>query len=432
MVNHALLVVAVVGALASGCGARPGAARTATGDELTLYRDRALVTRRVELAMTAPGSTTISVKLAAGLAPADLEILEHGDLVIAGRRPAGAAPATATATADPADPADDPIDPDDRPDATAVSQAPLEVELVVEAPRAGRFTLVLGYTTPRLRWSAAYTMTTTAARDRASLGGAIAVRNSTGLALRGRGYLVDAELGSGRDHTAEVLGTTLADARDRADSGTAVYELGVVSLGDGETRIALLAGTAPRRMRSVLVYDPIGVRLDHAGAVPLFEPTLGIKPAAATRVSESFEVDRDDRVPLGLPAAPVRLLERRADGALAVLGDGRLFELATRGAVTDTVAIGTADGITGHRERRDWANLEGMRRLSEEFLITLDNARSRPVEVVVREHLYRGQNWTLAYHSVPAVKEGPQQIALRVTVPPGGQAKVLYVVVYTW
>jgi hypothetical protein len=51
---------------------------------------------------------------------------------------------------------------------------------------------------------------------------------------------------------------------------------------------------------------------------------------------------------------------------------------------------------------------------------------------VIREHLYRGQNWTLAYQSAPAAKEGPQQISLRTKVPANGQAKVLYVVVYTW
>jgi hypothetical protein len=42
---------------------------------------------------------------------------------------------------------------------------------------------------------------------------------------------------------------------------------------------------------------------------------------------------------------------------------------------------------------------------------------------VVREHLYRGQNWTLAYQPAPAVKEGSQQIALRTTVPVHGRVK---------
>ena len=84
------------------------------------------------------------------------------------------------------------------------------------------------------------------------------------------------------------------------------------------------------------------------------------------------------------------------------------------------------------RERRDWFKDTDQKRFSEEFLLTIDNARRRPIDVVIREHLYRGQNWTLAYQSAVAAKEGPQQISLRTQVPANGRAKVLYVVVYTW
>ena len=105
---------------------------------------------------------------------------------------------------------------------------------------------------------------------------------------------------------------------------------------------------------------------------------------------------------------------------------------ASAGARGATIAIGTAVGLTGHRERRDWARDDDQRRFSEELLLTIDSARATPVEIVIREHLYRGQNWTLAYHSAPAAKEGTRQIALRAAVPANGRAKVLYVVVYTW
>ena len=54
---------------------------------------------------------------------------------------------------------------------------------------------------------------------------------------------------------------------------------------------------------------------------------------------------------------------------------------------------------------------------------------------MIREHLYRGQNWTIAYASEVVQekdKEGPQQFALRTTVPAKGKTSLLYVVVYTW
>jgi hypothetical protein len=292
--------------------------------------------------------------------------------------------------------------------------------------------LSLAYATGRLVWEVAYNLTTSAARDRAILRGAVAIRNTSGIALHAHTYLVDSELGAWRDHTADHLGSVLLATPSPPGPPAPPRDLGIVRLGDGETRIELLTEAPPRKMRSVLVYDPIGTRLDHPGAAPVSDPALGASPAAPARITESFEVDRDERTTRGLPAGPVLLFERRPDGSLAILGEARLFDTATRVADIDTVAVGTADGVIGHRERRGFAKDDDQKRFSEEFLVTVDNARPWPIEVVVREHLYRGQNWTLAYQSGPAAKEGPQQISVRTTVPANGQAKVLYVVVYTW
>jgi hypothetical protein len=92
--------------------------------------------------------------------------------------------------------------------------------------------------------------------------------------------------------------------------------------------------------------------------------------------------------------------------------------------------VKTLASLSGeHEVQRQHAVEPGAGRVG---LLTIDNARPRPVEIVIREHLYRGQNWTVAYQSAPAAKESAQQISLRTQVPANGQAKMLYVVVYTW
>jgi hypothetical protein len=132
----------------------------------------------------------------------------------------------------------------------------------------------------------------------------------------------------------------------------------------------------------------------------------------------------------------VRLLERRG-GGLVVLGESRLFDPASRAAAVDTIAIGTAQDVTAHRERREHSVDENSHREVEELAIDIDNRRPQPADVLIREHLYRGQDWTLAYPNdaaegvIPA-KEGPQQISLRTRVPARSHRKVVYVVVYTW
>src|SRR5262249_54881073 len=155
-------------------------------------------------------------------------------------------------------------------------------------------------------------------------------------------------------------------------------------------------------MRSVLVYDPIGTKLDNPSPAPLRDPRLGIDPPAPSRVTESFEVARDAVDSAGLPAGPVRLLEQRAEGSLVALGESRLFEATTRVANVDTTAVGTADAVTATRERRELTVDDENHRIVEEFIITIDNQRAVPASVLAREHLYRGQNWTLAYHSAAA------------------------------
>ncbi|HEU4728311.1 MAG TPA: hypothetical protein VFT22_10490, partial [Kofleriaceae bacterium] len=298
-----------------GCGAHtaPGPAPLAD-DEITLYRDRALIRHRIEIVAPAAGTLTVPLQVAPGVAPSDLVVVDPARIV-ASLRVARAAdePARAPRDAAPIEPAGDPSEsgPDEPVLAAPPAADPTPLELVIAAPRAGRFALSLGYATGRITWQAGYTLTANAAHDRAVLRGAVAIRNTTGLALRARTRVVDAPLSAWRDHTARQLAAALRGTGSDEAPPARPYDLGVVTLGDGETRVGLLAGDPPRRLRSVLVYDPIGTRLDHAAAIPTFDPALGAS-AASPRVTESFEVERGEPATRALPSGPVRLLERRA------------------------------------------------------------------------------------------------------------------------
>jgi hypothetical protein len=422
-------------ALLIACGGRAG--RTvpsnvaAPGGDVTLYRDRALVRQRVELAIPPAASATVRVKIAAGVDPEDVIVVEREHVTIRELRVPVPPPQIEVEEGTVAPPPE-----------------PKEIELVVAARNAGRYAIHLAYLTDRISWEAAYTMTATPARDHATLRGALAVRNATGITLRDVSVrVVDAELGSSITRSAELLAHRYAGDEPTTAPATTARDVGRATLVDGETRLELLPTAKPHPMRSVLVYDPIGTSLDRAASSPVSDVSLGAGPAS-TRVTESFEIERDMQATRGLPAGPVRLFERRGDGTLAVLGEARLFDASTRVAEVDTIAIGTASNVTGHRERRDYTYDKLRARpvktetgsylspgsLVEEFVITIDNDRARPVEVVVREHLYRGQNWSIA-DPIPgrqAVKEGPQQFSMRTIVPPRGQSRLLYVVVYTW
>jgi hypothetical protein len=419
------------------CKVQHAAPIEATND-ITLYRDIALVRQRVEVHATAT-PMTITLNVAAGAT--DVLVIDRGGLdvrsihMIATAVPEVAKPPPACEPNPENDCSDEAASDagSDDDDATPKLAPPQQVALDIAAPHAGTYEVVLAYTTNRLQWDADYTMTTTPVRDRAVLRGAIAVRNSTAIAFdRANLHVIDANLVAWRARTAEHMATSLVGGTPSTTPAATPRDLGIASLVDGETRVELAGISKPRKMNAVLIYDPIGTKLDNPAATPVRDEKLGVAQAASTRITESFEVQRDDQVTDGLPAGPVRLLERRADGGLGVLGQSRLFDAATRVSNVDTIAVGTAEGVVGHRERREFTIDDIHKRLTEEFVIRLDNARSNDVVVLVREHLYRSQNWNVSYESTKRpTKDGAQQFSMRSTVPAKAQQNILYVVVYT-
>ena len=434
VIRPASIVLGTLGALGtlgSACGARAhhDGRGAAAGDEVTLYRDHAFIRQRVEVEVPEAAKASVKIWISTGVDAKDVVVLDRGGLTsveihgTSGATRADESEVDADAEREPQD---------DDPDAD-FSHLPLELTITVGGPHAGHFTVELGYVTDRLVWDAAYTMITSPARDRAVLRGAVAIRNATAIALHhARIFVVDAELGPWRGRTTERLANLL---RGTAPSTTPIAIprlLGRLELASGETRIELLPAATPRKLRSVLVYDPIGTKLDASGRMPSHDLSIGTA-AAPTQVTESFEIERDEATSAGLPGGVVRVLEQRPDGSLVTIGESRLFGQATRVADVDTVAIGTADGVTGHRERREVTSNDDDHRLVEEFELSIDNARSRPIEVLIREHMYRGENWALSYHSSDEAKqEGPQQVSLRTSVPANSRGRVMYIVVYTW
>ncbi|HEY1814319.1 MAG TPA: hypothetical protein VGG74_18335 [Kofleriaceae bacterium] len=388
-----------------------------TGAQITLYRDGAVVQQSVEL--DARGSNaTVAFDVPADVT--ELAVVDARGATITGVHVPVRAPA----------------DPDQSDDSLQNAEAaPRKATIDASVPRPGRYAIAVEYVTAQLTWSASYEITASRARDRATLHGAIAVTNASGLALpRVALRLVDAPVAGWRAHARELLASAIVGEAASTTPVATPRELGEVALDRGETRVDLRGISTPRAMRSVLVYDPIGTTRDNLGALPLRDPSLGVSPPASSEVHESFEIARDAAATAGLPAGPVALYELAPNGSLELLGQARLFDDATRVAAVDTIPIGTATGVTGHRERRELTVEDEVRhRVTEEFVITIDNARDRPVDVLVREHLYRGQTWLIAYESTNrASKEGAQQIALRTEVPARSKAEVTYVVVYFW
>ncbi len=332
--------------------------------------------------------------------------------------------------------------------------------ILLESAGAGRVEIELVYVTRALRWRADYTLVMDSRRGRAQLHGNLGIDNGTGLAWPDASLtLIDGDrpvklagldaghAGGGDAGPSNRAAVKVADpTKPRAEQpqALAVPETPrtalpfLVDVEVGAQAVALLGGVYELAARATLVYDPVGDERNLTGKEPKRDKDYGLD-RTSTAVSQSFDIDlKAAKIPEGLPAGSVRLLERAENGALTPLGEARIFERAGSGtdelSPTTSIAVGRSGQVEGTRTRREFTLDEEGKRLIEEFEITLTSTADHPVEVTVREHLYRGMNWMLPYHNVGSgiIKEGPQKVALRTTVPAKGTARVVYRIIYAW
>lgn len=278
--------------------------------------------------------------------------------------------------------------------------------------------------------------------DHARLRGHLTLSNRTGGALRAdRVELVDRALQRASGPFASFLLRPRVEHAIRRVALPGALEL---PSGRGAKRALLPAGGSPVPVVVAPVFDPVGDGLDQRRRRPRagrdFGTGRGAGAGAGHTAPQSGPLSRTlmlDPARAGLdpdrcPPGAIKVVERRGGGPPAPLGEGRGF--TDPGHPVARVALGPAKGLTGRRRQTDYAYDPGGKRLVEELRIEIRNHRRRAAQVLVREHLYRGLNWALAYHNqVGAVsKDGPQAIQFRLDVPAGERREVVYRVVYTW
>lgn len=291
---------------------------------------------------------------------------------------------------------------------------------VVTRGAGKRATIELRYASTGLRWHTAYTLVEE--RDgRGRLHGALAVDNQTGRRWeRARFALIDRE-------RPVAIPTGLADER------FVIRIPGRFAVAAGEQRLDLGLPSTTVGLAPTLIYDPVGTSLDGGAMVPLGDPAYGVAEWP-TRVDESVLLDLGTVRREPLPAGAVRLFQIDRDGRLVWRGEGKLLPPADDAVPHTAIAIGQAPGVVGRRTRTMFERDDERSRLVEEIRVEVTSTRERAVEVLAREHLYRGKCWTLAYHSTGnrITKEGEQQVALGAVVPARGTAVIVYRVVYQW
>jgi len=164
---------------------------------------------------------------------------------------------------------------------------------------------------------------------------------------------------------------------------------------------------------------------------PATDRDLGVQMNKKVDVYLEFKNDKQFGLGVPLPAGRLRVSKLDdADGSLEFIGEDKIDHTPKDEQVR--IRLGSAFDVVGERRQVNFAVDTNARWLEEEFEIKLRNHKPQPVDVVVKENLYRWSNWKILTKSHNFVKEDARTIDFPVRVEKDGQTVVRYKVRYTW
>ena len=164
---------------------------------------------------------------------------------------------------------------------------------------------------------------------------------------------------------------------------------------------------------------------------PVTDRDLGVQSNKKVDVYLEFKNDKEYGLGLPLPAGRIRVSQLdAADTSLEFIGEDRIDH--TPKDETVRVKLGSAFDVVGERRQTDFAVDTKARWLEEAFEIKLRNHKEQPVEVLVKENLYRWSNWKILSKTHDFTKEDARTIHFPVKIAKDGEAVVRYRVRYTW
>ena len=210
-----------------------------------------------------------------------------------------------------------------------------------------------------------------------------------------------------------------------------LYTLGrPATIPNNSTKQIELFDTATRvPAKKQLVY--YGGDLGGLYGVPMTERELGPSSNTEVDVWLTFRNDKDSGMGMPLPAGRIRVSQQdKADDSLEFIGEDTIKHTPKDEDVR--VKLGRAFDVVGERRQTDYTVNSKGRVMEEAFEIKVRNHKTQPVEVIVRENLYRWSQWSLIQQSQASEKKDARTTEFPVKVAADGEATVTYRVRYTW
>jgi hypothetical protein len=158
---------------------------------------------------------------------------------------------------------------------------------------------------------------------------------------------------------------------------------------------------------------------------------IGVEMNKKVDVYLEFKNDKQFGLGVPLPAGRIRVSQLdKADDSLEFIGEDKIDHTPKDELVR--VKLGSAFDVVGERRQVDFTVDSKARWMEEEVEVKLRNHKTQPVDVIVKENLYRWSSWKVLTKTHNFVKEDARTIGFPVKVPKDGEGVVRYRVRYTW
>ena len=164
---------------------------------------------------------------------------------------------------------------------------------------------------------------------------------------------------------------------------------------------------------------------------PYTDRNMGVAMNKKVDVYLEFKNDKQFGLGVPLPAGRLRVSQLdKADGSLEFIGEDKIDHTPKDEQVR--VKLGSAFDVVGERRQVNFSVDTTAKVMEEEIEVKLRNHKSQPVDVVVKENLYRWSNWKILTQTHKYDKEDARTISFPVKVAKDGETVVRYRVRYTW
>ena len=317
-----------------------------------------------------------------------------------------------------------------------------QLEWLLSSDRDGEQRTEISYLAGAISWSCDYVALLSQNDDKLDLTGWVTLVNNSGTAFKNAGLkLVAGDVNRVQPEMENVYATRAMMKEEAAapqfqQKELFEYKLYTLQrrtdLGNSETKQIELVSAVNATARKLLIYDGMdqGWRYWVNNAGYRDQANFGQQGNTKVGVYVTFRNDEKSGLGMPLPKGKLRVYKKDDDGKEQFVGEDMLDHTPKDEEVR--VYLGNAFDLVGQRAQSEYKNLAFNRGAEETIEIKVRNHKKETAEVMVYEHPWRWNEWTIVKTNTPSEKVDQSTLRFPIKIAPDKEKVITYTIRYTW